>query len=58
MCALLTGMAALLSGAITCSNIVGELWRTPMLTSDAISEYLTREMALSQAQPLATHMAF
>ena len=31
------GMATMLSGAITCSNIVGELWRNPMLTTNAIS---------------------
>jgi hypothetical protein len=54
MCASLVGAATMLSGAITCSNIVGELWRAPILMSNAIS----REMASLEAQPLALHLAF
>lgn len=37
MCASMADRVTMLSGAITCSNIVGELWRKPMFTSNAIS---------------------
>lgn len=50
MCASLAGKATLLTGAITCSNIVGEVWRNPMLTPNAIFHAKWEFFKLSRSQ--------
>ena len=54
MCALLAGVATMLSGAITCSNIFGELWRAPMALINAISHAKWHLLKLSRSQRTLT----